>query len=349
MMRNAWPMPFRDSTPISISNYGSAPTGGDRSSHVRDVSQRAGVDPHLRGRGVVVNDEPLVYVVVLNYRNYSDTIECVRTLQRASYSNFKIIIVENGSDDNSEQVLQAEFPELEIIQTGRNLGYSGGNNVGLRRALEEGAEFALILNNDTLVAGGFLSVLVEHAQSDPSAGVLGSLILNPDGTASRTCARRRPPLGEIFWNHGPGRWFGLHKGWQRASYYDDIDALDRPLEVDVVSGACMMLRTALLRQIGLLDDRSFLFLEEFILAEKLKETDFRTVLVPASRVVHKGGGSIQTVRIRQAFYFMQSLNLYLGEYRGVGRLKRYFVMTGPALFFIPGILKTISGLRRLRS
>ncbi len=296
-----------------------------------------------------MSDEPLVYVVVLNYRNYTDTIECVRTLKRVSYPNFRIILIENGSDNESERVLRTEFPEIEIVQTGRNLGYSGGNNVGLQRALEEGAEFAVILNNDTLVQDDFLSRLVEHARSDPSAGVLGSLILNPDGTVDRMCARRSPPLGAILWNHGPGRWFGLHEGWRRASYYDGIHALDQPLEVEVVSGSCLMLRTKLIRQIGVLDDRAFLFWEEFILAEKLKQTDFRTVLVPGSRVVHKHGEAMKTIGIRQAFYFMQSLNLYLGEYRGVGRLKRYFVMIGPALFFIPGILKTISGLRRLRS
>ena len=304
------------------------------------------MDRETDGRESIVSDEPLVYVVVLNYRNYTDTIECVRALQCVNYTNFKIILVENGSDNDSEQVLRTQFPELELVQTGRNLGYSGGNNVGLRRALDAGAEFVLILNNVTLVREDFLTELVEHAQSDTSAGVLGSLVLNVDGTANRMCARRRPSLAEILWNHGPGRWFGLHKGWQRASYYDGIDALDKPLEVDVVSGACLMLRTALLRQIGDLDERSFLFWEEFILAEKLRATDFKTVLVPASVVVHKGGRSLETLRIRKAYYFLQSLNLYLGEYRGVGRLKRCFVMTGPALFFIPGILKTISGLRR---
>jgi len=296
-----------------------------------------------------VSAEPPVYVVVLNYRNYGDTIECVHALQRTGYPNLKILLIDNGSDNESERVLRAEFPDLEFVQTGRNLGYSGGNNVGLRRALEDEAEFAVILNNDTLVHEDFLEPLVEHARNDPSAGVLGSLVLNTDGTVDRMCARRRPPLGEILWNHGPGRWFGLHGGWQRASYYDGIDALDRPREVDVVSGACLMLRTEMLRRIGVLDDRTFLFWEEFILAEKLRQSDFRTVLVPASRVVHKGGGSMKTVRIRAALYFMQSLNLYLAEYRGVGRLKRYFVMIGPALFFIPGILKTISGVRRLRS
>ncbi len=296
-----------------------------------------------------MSDAPLVYVIVLNYRNYDDTLECVRTLRRATYPNMKIIIVENGSDNDSESVLRAELPDLEIIQTGKNLGYSGGNNVGLRRALDAGAEFALILNNDTEVARDFLEPLVECARNDPGAGVLGGLILNPDGSVNRMCARRRPPLGEIVWNHGPGQWFGLHQGWQRASYYGDVDPSGQPREVEVVSGACLMLRTEVLRQIGLLDERAFLFWEEFILAERLTESGFKTLLVPASRVVHKFGGAMKTVRIRAALYFMQSLNLYLGEYRGLGRLKRYLVMAGPGLFFVPGILKTISGFRRLRS
>jgi GT2 family glycosyltransferase len=296
-----------------------------------------------------VSEPSRVHVVVLNYRNYSDTIECVRALLRVDYPEFEIVLVDNGSDNESESALRREFPELELIQTGKNLGYSGGNNAGIRRAVEAGAEFVVILNNDTLVQPDFLTALVEHARKEPSAGILGALVLNPDGSVNRTCARRIPPLGEIGWNHGPGRWFGLHRGWRRASEYEDVDSFDRPREVEIVSGACLMLRRSTIDRIGYLDDRSFLFWEEFILAEKLKETGLKTFLVPASRVEHLGGGAMKTIRIRHAFYFLQSLNLYLAKYRGVGFIRRCFVMAGPALFFVPGILKTITGLRRLRS
>ena len=296
-----------------------------------------------------MSEQPPVHVVVLNYRNYSDTIECVHALRCVEYPTLEIVLVDNGSENESEEVLAREFPDLELIQTGRNLGYSGGNNAGIRRAVEAGAEFVVILNNDTVVQPDFLSALVDHARAEPSAGILGSLVINPDGSVNRTCARRIPPLGEIAWNHGLGRWFGLHRGWRRASQYEDVESFERPRDGDVVSGACMMLRASTIERIGYLDERSFLFWEEYILAEKLKATGLKTVLVPASRVEHRGGGAMKTIRIRQSFYFLQSLNLYLAKYRGVGFLRRCFIMAGPALFYVPGILKTITGLRRLQS
>jgi GT2 family glycosyltransferase len=108
----------------------------------------------------------------------------------------------------------------------------------------------------------------------------------------------------------------------------------------------MMLRTSMLKRIGLLDDRSFLFLEELILAEKLRDTDFKSMLVPASRVRHEGGKSTKTMPVGQARYFLQSLNLYLRNYRRVGAVRRFLILCGPVVYYIPSILKTIMGLRR---
>ena len=300
-----------------------------------------------------MSEAPLVYISVLNYRNYSDTIECVRALEQIDYANHRVVIVDNGSDNESEQVLRETFPHHVVLQTGRNGGYAAGNNAGIRRALDDGAEFVLILNNDTLPERRFLSELVAHALAHPEVGLLGSLIVLPGGEPDRISARRRPPLREIFWNRGPGRWFGLHRGWRRHAYYEDEYGLDGPTEVEVVSGSCMLLRAGLLEEIGLLDERTFLFWEEFILSEKIRKTRFGTVLVPRSRVVHKGGGSVGTVGWRASSCYLSSLNHYLAHYRDVGLLARYATLAGPAIYFLPGLLKTLTGWRsaeaRLRS
>lgn len=292
---------------------------------------------------------PLVYIVILNYRNYSDTIECVRSVEKISYPNFRVVIVDNGSDNDSEEILRTSCPGHVVIQTGRNAGYAAGNNVGIRRGMGDGAEFILVLNNDTIVEPDFLSHLVDYAAEHSAAGLLGPLIRHPDGEINRICTRRSPRLREIFWNRGIGRWLGINKSWARRCLYEGEYFFDEPREVEVLSGSCMLFRASLISLIGLLDENTFLFWEEFILYEKMRETRFKTVVVPRSRVMHKGGRSIRTISTRAALADLRSLNYYLRRYRGVGPFRRAAMMLSATAFFLPGILKTVSGARKLEA
>lgn len=294
-----------------------------------------------------MNPARLVYIVVLNYRNFADTVECVRSLERLVYRNFKIVVVDNGSPNESEEVLRRAFPHHTVLQSGANLGYAGGNNVGLRFAFENGADFALILNNDTLVEPDLLSQLVDCAESDARIGLVGGMVIREDTLKPcRMSARRIPPLMEIFWNRGWGRWLGIHSGLWRRSYYEGLESFDRPARVDIVSGACMMLRRELVAEVGFLDEKTFLFWEEFILAEKIRQSSFVTMLAPSARVIHKLGLSVRDIGVRAAWASLHSLNYYLKEYRDVGFFRRMLILTGPVAFFLPGTVLTVTRLRR---
>jgi len=283
--------------------------------------------------------------VVLNYRNYRDTVECVRALEKIDYANFEIIVVDNDSKNESEQVLRETFGRHVIIQAGSNRGYAAGNNVGVRDALERGSEYVVILNNDTLVAPDFLTRVMAFATGHPEAGLMGALIVREDGQPDRMSARRIPPLTEIFWNRGPGKWFGTHAGLQARAYYESFAEFDRPTEVEIVSGSCMLLRSQLLEEIGLLDETTFLFWEEFILTEQVRRSSFKTFLLPDVRVTHKGGRSVSGIGTLASRAYLRSLNHYLRHYRGVGWIRRYLTLAGPALFFLPGAIKSLAGLR----
>jgi GT2 family glycosyltransferase len=293
--------------------------------------------------------DPLVYIVILNYRNFADTIECVRSLENITYPNSRIVIVDNDSDNESEDVLRKAFPEHIVIQAGRNGGYAAGNNVGIRRGLSDGAEFVLILNNDTIVEPDFLSILVSHALSDPIAGLLSPSITYSTGEFNRNCTRRRPRLRELFWNFGIGRWLGQNKAWLRRCQYEDEPLFEEPTEVEVIAGACMLLSAPLIDEIGLLDENTFLFWEEFILHEKMRRTQYRTVIVPRSRVTHKQSKSLKTIGSRAAIANIRSLNYYLREYRDVTAIVRIGIVLSVMMNFAPGILKTITGLRKLET
>jgi len=276
-------------------------------------------------------NRPLVYIVILNYRNYTDTIECVCSVEAVKYRNYRIIIVDNGSDNESEEILRGEFHKHVFIQTGENRGYAAGNNAGIEYALDAGADYVLILNNDTRVEPDFLEKLVDYAESNPGVGVLGPKIVTETGELDISCARRRPLFPDYFWRVGPGKWLFPENRWIKRHYYMDEYDFQEPMEVDVISGSCMLIRCKLLREIGLLDENTFLFLEEFILHEKVRRTGFSTVIVPSSRIVHKGHSSIGKKNYRAIAESLRSLNYYLCNYREFGRVAVFFALASVAI------------------
>ena len=113
---------------------------------------------------------PSISIVVLNWNGRDDTLACLESVERISYPNFRVIVVDNGSADNSVAAIRAAFPKVELIETHANLGFSGGNNVGIKRALEHGADYVLLLNNDTVVDPGLLDAFAATAKRLPDAG-----------------------------------------------------------------------------------------------------------------------------------------------------------------------------------
>ena len=119
---------------------------------------------------------PRVYIILLNYNGYKDTIECIESLHKVSYSNFSIVVVDNDSQDNSENILRKQYPQHTIIQSGSNLGFAGGINIGIQHALCQGADYILLLNNDTIVEPNFLEPLIIEAEKTDGVGIVGGKI-----------------------------------------------------------------------------------------------------------------------------------------------------------------------------
>src|SRR5215213_2485085 len=110
--------------------------------------------------------EPKVFIIILNWNGWQDTLECLASLNGLAYSSYEIVVVDNGSTDESEIRIREARPDITLLQTGSNLGYAGGNNVGIRYALEQGAEYVWLLNNDTVVHPASLRTLTSLMQED---------------------------------------------------------------------------------------------------------------------------------------------------------------------------------------
>ena len=216
-----------------------------------------------------------VSLVILNWNGLNDTLACLESLQKLDYDNFEIVVVDNGSRDGSPAAIRERFPAVTLIENERNLGFAGGNNVGLRHALERDADYVLLLNNDTEVAPDFLRRMVAAAEADASVGVIGPTIYYFE----------RPNLiwsagGDIDRRRGQTRMVGLNTP-------DAGQFGSEPRPVDFVTGCALLAKRAVIEQVGLLDERFFAYFEEAEWCVRARRAGFRIIHVPEARVWHK--------------------------------------------------------------
>jgi GT2 family glycosyltransferase len=216
---------------------------------------------------------PDVAVVILSWNRAGDTLECLRSLARLEYPDLAVTVVDNASTDGSPALLRAHFPDLDLVENERNLGFAAGNNVGIARALDRGADYVFLLNNDTEVAPGMLGALVDVAESDPAIGMVGPKILYYD-----------PP--DLVWSAGgvvDGRGRAAHPG---ADQPDD-DTPASPRDVDYVTGCGLLVKRAVIEAVGAFDERFFAYFEETEWCARARRAGFRVVYAPSARMWHK--------------------------------------------------------------
>jgi len=214
-------------------------------------------------------NRPQIEIIVLNWNNYKDTKECLSSLQILNYPCFEVVLVDNGSPDRSGEKLAKEFPEFIFLQTGKNLGYAGGNNVGIRYAIEKGADIILVLNNDVVVESADLLTQISMTMKESNKiGIVGPRIYD---FVDRQ--RRVDRYDEsIFY-----RWIDLVGLKLKKRVWKTQNGITLRT-VDRVSGSAIAFSRDMLKKVGLFDDRFFLYAEEIDLC-------FRTVLA-GYEIVH---------------------------------------------------------------
>lgn len=223
--------------------------------------------------------QPLVYVVVLNWNNYEDTKKCLESLRRATYSNLKIIVVDNGSADESGKRLRQEFTQHPFVFNKGNLGFSRGCNPGIRVALEDkDCAYVLLLNNDALVPPGFLEKAIQRAEGDSRVGLVGGKVLHSPESKVISYAG-----GHI------DRWRGrvVIRGFNEK----DRGQYDEACEVGFVTGAFMLIKREVLDKVGLLPEEYFFGVEEWDYSLQAQRAGYKLYYVPEFVAYHTGDGS----------------------------------------------------------
>ena len=217
---------------------------------------------------------PSVAIIILNWNGRDDTIECLKSVEKIDYPNFKTILADNGSSDGSVEAIRREFPTITVIENGANLGFAEGNNRGIVPALESGADFILLLNNDTVVDPGILSAFVQAAERMPNGGVYGPKIYHFDDPNK-------------IWYAG-GYWNALTLSFEEyGAGENDQGQFDVLTETEWVIGCAMFVRAEVFRRVGLLEPLYFLNNEEIDFSSRVRKAGLDCVYVPDARLWHK--------------------------------------------------------------
>lgn len=248
-------------------------------------------------------------ILIVNWNSCELLRKCLRSI-RATHAGLdpQVVVVDGGSFDGCGEMVGREFPEVEFVQCPDNIGFGRANNLGFARVA---GETLLLLNPDTELAHGALNEMLHALQAVPGTGLVGAGLLNPDGSNQLTSIHPAPTP----WNCAVDcDW--LRRRWWRTKGPGTDDA---PVEVEAVSGACMMLRADLFRRLGGFDPRYFMYAEDMDLCHRVRRAGWHIRHVPRAHVVHHGGGSsatrfngFATVMIREALSLYMRANLGKG-------------------------------------
>ncbi len=271
-----------------------------------------------------------LWIVILHYNGYADTRACLRSLLKAEKTEepVNILMVDNGSRDDSPARLQTEFTaRVEFLSTSRNLGYAGGNNLGIQCALNAGANLILLLNNDTIVAPDFIATILRAATQQPEVGMWGGKIFYLDAPERIWYAG-----GEMQTWLGRTRHFGFG---QR-----DCAVLQREREVDFITGCAMLARAEVFAKLGLLDETLFLYYEDVDFCQRAERAGIIMRYLPNAVLRHKVGAGVGKQMTSDYLYY-QTRNRYHVLQRGRGLIYKLWLLvlhlvvyTGVRMFLI---------------
>lgn len=239
-----------------------------------------------------MNSEPLVYIVLVNWKGKDVTLECLRSLRDITYGNCRIVVVDNASADGSVHAIRNEFPDVTVLEMPQNLRFAGGSNAGLKYAIEHGAELLLLLNNDTTVDPQFLNAMVSRVLSSSGIGIVAPMI--------------------YYYSDANRIWFAGGKismwtGTMRHIGIRDVDRgqYDHPIDIDYASGCCILTRASVVRAVGLLDESYFMYTEDADWSMRVRHAGYSIVFEPQAKVWHKisisSGGHLSWYKMKNKF------------------------------------------------
>jgi GT2 family glycosyltransferase len=237
----------------------------------------------------VKDDSPKVCCVVLTWNDRDNLAECLASMSKLKYPNLEIIVSDNGSTDGTIEFVKADYPDVVLLENGRNLFWAGGNNLGIQRAIEDGADYILLLNNDIVVDPEMVGALVEVGESDPRIGMLGPKIYYYGDDRQLWYAG-----GQVSLWRGIARHVGIRE--TDRGQYDEV------VSTDYITGCALMVKREVVEKIGLVDPVYVAYGEDMDWSYRARLAGYQLDYVPAAVLWHKIGaywGVVSKRKIRQ--------------------------------------------------
>jgi len=274
---------------------------------------------------------PLVHAIILSYNGKDLTLACLDSVRKSVYDSFKIVVVDNASQDGSAESIDEKFTneinsqDLILIRNDRNLGFAGGNNVGMRFAIDNGADYILLLNNDTIVDENMIAALVDVCEKDSGVGIVGPKIYYFDPPDQIWFAG-----AEILLHRGLSRHVGIRE--------KDTGQHDETAESDYITGCAMLVRRSVIERIGFLDPVYQMYSEDADFCMRAKHSGFRIRYVPAGKIWHKisaaTGGHLKwrkmKLRLRSNFIFFKRYARWFHWFS----IPWFFILDGMRILFL---------------
>lgn len=237
-------------------------------------------------------------IIIVSFNTRELLADCLHSIFSQKGTEFEVWVVDNASSDESAQMVKKEFPQVRLIENRENLGFSGANNLAIKKAQ---GQFLFLLNSDTILKGQALAKILDFFDENPEAGVVGVKILNSDGSPQESVGKFYNLINTFLMLFGVER-----MGLMRSSP-------DETKEVDWVSGAALALRKEILPKVGLLDENFFMYMEEVEWCFRAKLAGFKIFFYPQARVVHYERGSAKKSEAIWGIY--RGLALFFQKYK----------------------------------
>lgn len=252
---------------------------------------------------IMEDKQPSVAIIIVNYNGIEDTIECIKSLNKINYYNYKTFVIENNSTQKPTKDQIDYLNEHAVyIESGENLGFSGGNNIGIRKALENGFDYVLLLNNDTTVEPNFLNILIDAAKEKTDVGIVGGKI--------------------VFYSKQSYLWYGggylnekfgggSHERWNELNSPDTGEVR----EVTFITGCLMLIPIAVFKKVGLLSEEYFLYAEDTDFCYKVMQAGYKLWFCENTLIYHKVSSSTGATSAMTQYYMVRNVLHLTKKYR----------------------------------
>lgn len=246
-------------------------------------------------------------MLVLHWRGIDKTRQCLKSLADLDYPSYSILLVDNGSETHDGRRLQQEFPHIELLRLESNQGFAGGCNRGMEHALKTHTSYIWLLNNDALAHGENLKMLTGALKSRPEAGAAAALVLEGQCAGPEDSPKIATGLGKID--------FVKAKTYLKPLPESKPEPSGEPyIACDWVTGSNLLLKTSVLKQVGLFDERFFLYFEDVDLCFRIRQAGYACLLVTSTMIEHEGSASTQGgLSLWRAYYHTRNRLLFFSK------------------------------------